>query len=862
MKEITYECLDTHFKHLYKHHVINVIPLFPGTKKPMVKWEAYQKKRFPENRIMKHKGNFGIICGDPLEFKTGYLTILDIDDKKGEEGLYKYFKNIPTLKVKTPSKGFHIYFSSGKQVSNKNNLAKTFGLDFEIRGRETEYCVLPPSSISGSGHILLEKGDKNSNNYPIIRVKNAEEYIKNILIAEGLEPKIETEKISTDYIPPVITHGEWIRSLTEEEIKGIVRLIEPIYKEGRRQNIALALSGWLYKAEINFESAKEIINRLSKNDGKEIKQRFEALNRTYFGDKATNELVGSSAIFKELKSYYEKSGSDNDKAIKYHYDNLTKLIVSPLSKLYMFNRIKVLDSKVKNIILREIVNFLNSRYSIVIDELTSELYIYNVEKGYYEPYNNKQFLKFISDLFAGHIFFEEETKKIKSGFSDIKRESIEYIAFKNCLLNTRTLETSEFTPDEFVTFQVPYNWNPKANSEFMENSLKSILEDETDEDKLTFFLQWLGYCFKKGNPHHKLLFITGKGGNGKSTLLDLILAIFHESVSSVPLHEFSKTFGLEPLLKKRINTLYDIPKKYIKDTGFIKAVTGQDTMNINRKHKSSVNTKLDLKIIGVGNVLPPVEDESDAFWRRVFHIELNNQFTGDNKDVNLAEKLINDNEALEWLIYQSITAYKRIEEGNKWAIDTEKSIVRSKYLKIADPCLYAAEKLFEKTNDEYDFYTRDEIIKVLSDSLRKEKLIVPRGNLQFHNAIRNIGGNDAQRRVNGEPTRGFTLISMKKDIYDVRKERFDNYTVIKLNKNIDGEIVNKSGDVMILNEFSNDECDVIEVLHRLKDFYLTDILREMKEEYEMEKNEVMNILKYLKREGYIILDNESVVTSM
>ena len=155
-----------------------------------------------------------------------------------------------------------------------------------------------------------------------------------------------------------------------------------------------------------------------------------------------------------------------------------------------------------------------------------------------------------------------------------------------------------------------------------------------DEEGYKLFLQMLGYCFTPDNHHHKMFFITGEGANGKSTLMGIISQIFHSSVAAVGLHEFKNDFGLQPLLGKKVNVLYDLPTKTIKDTGIIKAVTGEDLITINRKHQEAVSTILGCKIIGTGNQLPAVNDDTYAFWRRVVHIELTNTF----KDPTVREK--------------------------------------------------------------------------------------------------------------------------------------------------------------------------------------------------------------------------------
>jgi len=128
----------------------------------------------------------------------------------------------------------------------------------------------------------------------------------------------------------------------------------------------------------------------------------------------------------------------------------------------------------------------------------------------------------------GQKFLIDEVTKIMGTFNTIKDESQSYIAFKNCLLNVDTLKTEEFNSKEFVKFQVPFNWNPEAESKVFRSRIKEIL---VDEERYKLFLQIVGYCFTPANHHHKMFFITGEGGNGKSTLMGLINSIFHSSVT-------------------------------------------------------------------------------------------------------------------------------------------------------------------------------------------------------------------------------------------------------------------------------------------------------------------------------------------
>ena len=413
---------------------------------------------------------------------------------------------------------------------------------------------------------------------------------------------------------------------------------------------------------------------------------------------------------------------------------------------------KTLERSKKDTQLIKIAKALEYKNKIVINKVTGELHIYNPLKGVYEAYNNKEFSAFLSEKYRDKFLMDEVTK-IMGTFTDIKEESKTYIAFNNCLLNMDTLETEDFNENEFVCFQVPFNWDPEASSEFFETKIREIL---VDDQTYLLFLQMLGYCFTHSNPYHKMFFITGDGANGKSTLMAIIRSIFHSSVAAVDLQQFKNDFGLQPLLGKKINILPDLPYHTITDTGHIKAVTGEDLITVNRKHKEAVNTTLGSKIIGIGNQLPPVNDDTFAFWRRVIIIELTNKFN----DPTIKDKLLTDVKGIEGLIYQSINAFKRVKSEG-WAIKMSKGDIRRQYLLLSDPCLYAAEELFEKTNDPQDYVTRSDVVHLISEYLKSQDIDAP-GNVKlYYTAIRSIGGDDSDRRIDGVKNRGFTFVKTK-----------------------------------------------------------------------------------------------------
>lgn len=138
----------------------SVIPIIPGQKKPMIKWEQYQTTRANRAQIESWwekwpNANIGIVTGEISD-----LFVVDIDTAEGQANLLEYgFDSIVNPTVKTPRDGQHIYFKypKGHDITIGSGVIK--GTDF----RGNRGYVLAPPSVNGNGkpyswEINLENG--------------------------------------------------------------------------------------------------------------------------------------------------------------------------------------------------------------------------------------------------------------------------------------------------------------------------------------------------------------------------------------------------------------------------------------------------------------------------------------------------------------------------------------------------------------------------------------------------------------------------------------------------------------------------------------------------------------------------------
>lgn len=408
--------------------------------------------------------------------------------------------------------------------------------------------------------------------------------------------------------------------------------------------------------------------------------------------------------------------------------------------------------------LQMLCGLIKNKYPLVTDVTTHKHYVYFPPKNVWMEINNDGFFKQLVYEETGHPILDDELDILVQYIFNPQKEDSDWVGFDNGMVN---VETGEFLPPTesiFTTTHLNFKYNPDAYSELYEQVLKDILCDDVDGcEKYHFFFEMVGYFFTGHNFHNKMFFITGSGANGKSTLMLLIRRIFSNYTCSQQLQNLHKDFGLQPLIGKKINIVYDLSNKALTDIGTLKAITGEDEVTINIKNKPQISLKLPTKIVATGNVLPKVDEETYAFYRRVVHLELKNTFK--NPNTNLHRELMDDTNGLEWLIYKSIQSYMKVKE-NGWSIKEDIENVTESYKKLSDPLNWVASKLFEPGDDD-DFITSDNVYEAMRSELEKNEMVIPQRNRKYYEYIREIGGESVRKRIEDKQKRVWVGVRFK-----------------------------------------------------------------------------------------------------
>lgn len=141
-----------------------------------------------------------------------------------------------------------------------------------------------------------------------------------------------------------------------------------------------------------------------------------------------------------------------------------------------------------------------------------------------------------------------------------------------------------------------------------------------DEQAFTTLIRFIGYAFTTDYPHQVMLFLTGRGGNGKSYFLRYLTKLFDaRNVSNIKLEDLTNTddrFSTARLDGKFLNVCADVSTIHVKAIQQLKTLTGGDRIQVQNKNQTPYDMLVSTKFIFSVNQLPTLNDFTYGFFRR------------------------------------------------------------------------------------------------------------------------------------------------------------------------------------------------------------------------------------------------------
>jgi putative DNA primase/helicase len=388
------------------------------------------------------------------------------------------------------------------------------------------------------------------------------------------------------------------------------------------------------------------------------------------------------------------------------------------------------------------------------------IYLYN--GSYWSEINKESFQSFL-----GNVSLKMGVEKFKCKIHTFKDELFKQFMAdaylptpkankKNVLINLEN-GTFEITPtkrelrafnrNDFLTHQLPFEYEPEAKAPQFKKYLDEVLPDQ---NKQRIFAEYCGYIFIKPSvlKLEKMLILYGTGANGKSVFFEVINALLGtQNISNYSLQSLTNDNGYfrAKIANKLVNYASEINGKL--ETDIFKQMASGEPIEARLPYGEPFILNEYAKLIFNCNDLPKDVEHTNAFFRRFLIIGFDVTIPEDKQDKQLANKII-DNE-LSGVFNWILSGLERVLKQKKFSKCEAVENARSDYEKQSDSVKMFIEDFEYSTSTDYttiselyskykDYCFEDGFYKVNKSNfmkrLRHYKIVVERksiGNVAF-----------------------------------------------------------------------------------------------------------------------------------
>jgi putative DNA primase/helicase len=304
------------------------------------------------------------------------------------------------------------------------------------------------------------------------------------------------------------------------------------------------------------------------------------------------------------------------------------------------------------------------------------------------------------DLVKGrhHLFIEDLWKQfMELRFNNNLPENPELTLIN---FNNGTLEINdagdfnfrEFDRRDNLYYQLDFEFDPEAQTELFDKYLKRVLPDENDR---LILAEYCGYIFVKNSllKLEKVLILLGNGSNGKSIFFEILYAILGK-------HNIS-TFGLAALTNengyyraqiqhKLLNYSTEIGVKL--DSTMFKILSSGEPCQARSPYGKPFIIENYCRLLFNSNELPSAIENNTAFFRRFIILNFDQTITEEEKDVQLASKIIA--KELPGIFVWILFGLRRLVANKKFTYSYKSEKILNEYKEQSDPVQLMMNELY------------------------------------------------------------------------------------------------------------------------------------------------------------------------
>lgn len=259
-----------------------------------------------------------------------------------------------------------------------------------------------------------------------------------------------------------------------------------------------------------------------------------------------------------------------------------------------------------------------------------------------------------------------------------------YINLKNGTFEITPTSTrlKPFNPDDFITYQLPFEYNHEAKAPLFQEYLDKVLPDP---DLQKILSEYLGYIFirSKTLKLEKTLILFGSGANGKSVFYEVVRSLLGEqNISEYSLQSLTNDSGYQRAMiaNKLVNYASEINGKL--EASIFKQIVSGEPVEARLPYGDPFIISDYAKLIFNCNELPKDVELTRAYFRRFLIVPFDVTIPEHEQDTQLAKKII-DTE-LSGVFNWVLTGLNRLLEQKKFTESKKSRDALTQYEKESD----------------------------------------------------------------------------------------------------------------------------------------------------------------------------------
>ena len=264
------------------------------------------------------------------------------------------------------------------------------------------------------------------------------------------------------------------------------------------------------------------------------------------------------------------------------------------------------------------------------------------------------------------------------------------------------IELKPFDSADFLTYQLPFEYDPDAKAPIFEKYLNRVLPDKELQKVLA---EYMGFILIRHGSNtlkeEKALILYGTGANGKSVFFEVINALLgSENVSSYPLQDLTEPNGYHraKIATTLVNYASEINGKL--ETAIFKQLVSGEPVSARLPYGQPFTMKHYAKLIFNVNELPKDVEHTNAYFRRFLIIPFDVTIPEAEQDKTLHTKIIENElsgvfnwvlDGLHRLLKQKRFTYSEAAQKAVEQYKVESSSIR----------LFLTDYNYQKTADSY-----------------------------------------------------------------------------------------------------------------------------------------------------------------